>query len=474
MLLRWRGRVREIGYTFDKFTKGLRLFEGMPKNSDTLVECFNVVPRLEGLVERSSITTEVTGVTANHPWPQVFLGAKHWVCCTESKIYTVNSDWTVTQQLDLSVYYNTFPSAPKGTWHFADFFDYVVLTNGGVTVVYNPEESRWEYNDGVKIPTLGSVLNFNGQIIGTGRDTVTGDPKTIFGETTSNFLLWGGIGEATFILDQSNVKGYRPLPWFGEIYKVLQLDQYIVAYGSSGIAIVKFEGVTLGIVRTFNFGILSREAVDGETDKHVLIDSGGYLRELTADLKMSQGMYKEFFSTMSGREVVVTKDRLLGEFYITDGVRGFVKSDQGLGEVGVGPTTLTRWAGVLRGLYTDFSNSYVYMTSESLDFGLVGKKTLDSLQVGLSASVEVQGSIGVKNNYTGSFSYSGWKTLNPNGYVVFPVNGSEFKVRLRASSYVGFKVDYITVNVKLDDKRFRRGLVNADKVTSRSGSQLLG
>ncbi len=466
--------MKEVGYTFSEFTKGLRPFEKMPKNSKTLVECFNLVPRSEGLTERISIVAAVTGIVTDHPWPQVFLGTKHWVCCTRDKIYTVNSDWTLTQQLDLGVYYNTFPSAPKGTWHFADFFDYVVLTNGGVTVVYNPDGARWEYNDGVKIPTLGSVLNFNGQILGTGREVVVGDPKTIFGEVDSNFILWGGVGEASFILDQSNVKGYRPLPWFGEIYKLLQLGQYIVAYGGTGITVLKFEGVSLGIVKTFDVGIMSREAVADGLNKHVFIDTGGYLRELSGKLEISQGYYKEFFSTMSGREVVVTFDSLLEEFYITDGVRGFVKSEEGLGEIGVGPSTLVRWAGLLRGMTTDFSNSYAYLTLDTLDFGLVGKKTLDSLQVGLNSVTTVEACVGVKNSYKGSFSYSSWKSLNLNGYVVFPVNGSEFGVKLRTSNYVGVKIDFITANVKLDDKRFRRGTVNADKITTGTGRQLLG
>ena len=466
--------MREIDYTFNEFTTGLRPFEKMPKNSKTLIECFNLIPRTEGLVERTSVTTAVTGISTDHPWPQVFLGTRHWVCCTRDKIYTINSNWTLTQQLDLSTYYNTFPNAPKGTWHFADFFDYVVLTNGGVTVVYNPYTNIWEYNDGVKIPTLGSVLNFNGQIIGTGRETVVGDPKTSFGETDSNFILWGGVGDATFVLDQSNVKGYRPLPWFGETYKLLQLGQYIVAYGAAGIAVMNFRGVTLGIVKSFDFGIMSREAVAGGINKHVFVDTSGYLRELPVDLNISQGQYKEFFYTMTGREVVVTKDSLLDEFYITDGVRGFVKSEYGVGEVGIGPTSLVRWAGLLRGMYTSFNNNYAFLTLDTLNFGLVGKKTLDSLQVGVNSTTTVESCIGVKNSYKGNFSYSSWKSLNLNGYVVFPVNGEEFIVKLRTSNYVGVKIDFITTNIKLDDKRFRRGLVNADKIATGTSRQLLG
>jgi len=270
------------------------------------------------------------------------------------------------------------------------------------------------------------------------------------------------------------VSGFRPMPWYGETYKVLQLGQFIVAYGGVGIAVLKFSGVSLGIVKTFDFGVMSREAVAGGVDKHVFVDNGGYLRELTTDLKMSQGMYREFFYTMSGREVVVTRDVLLDEFYITDGVRGFVKSEFGVGEIGVGPTGLVRWAGILRGIYTDFNDSYAYITTDTLDFGLVGKKTLDSLQVGAISNTDILGSVGVKNGYKESFSYSGWKTLNPSGYVAFPVNGNDFKIRLKTSNYIGLKVDFITVNMKLDDKRFRRGLVNADKVTAGAGRQLLG
>jgi len=133
--------MKEQQITLDGFVKGLRPYENGPRNQDTLVECFNLIPRPQGLIPSPTITQSITGTSVSHPWPQIFFGHTHWVCATQNKIYTINGDWSLTQQLDLNVYYNTFPNAPQGVWHFADFFDYVILTNGGVVVLYNPSTS---------------------------------------------------------------------------------------------------------------------------------------------------------------------------------------------------------------------------------------------------------------------------------------------------------------------------------------------
>lgn len=458
--------MKEQGITLTDFVKGLRLHSDTPTNQEALTECFNLIPRIQGLISTPTISHPITAVTVSHPWPQIFLGYKHWVCCTEDKIYTINANWSLTLQLDLAVYYNTFPNAPKETWHFADFFDYVVLTNGGVTVVYNPLTSDWEYNDGTTLPTLGSVLNFKGQIIGTGRTTVVGDPKTAFQDTDANSLMWGGIGSANFVLDQSNVKGYRPMPWYGEIYKVMELGDYIIAYGLKGIAVCKFSNMALGIVKTFKFGIASREAVGGDDSTHILIDTEGNLRKLSTDLAMSEPVYNEFFSTMLGREVIVTYNSLQNEFYITDGIRGFILTSKGLGETFQAPTTLDINAGILIGFYTDLQNSDAMIVTDSIDFGTKAFKTLDVVEVGAASSANIEVAIDFKLTASGAFQSTDWKTLNPNGTVVFPIKAIEFKIKVRSLNYSNLKISYIQLRVKFDDKRFIRGTSNANKATA--------
>jgi hypothetical protein len=457
--------MREQGITLTEFHKGLRPYDDTVTNQEMLTDCFNLIPRAQGLVSVPDISHPITAVSVNHPWPQIFLGHKHWVCCTQDKIYTINANWSLTLQLDLDIYYNSFPNAPKETWHFADFFDYVVLTNGGVTVVYNPDTTIWEYNDGTTLPTLGTVLNFKGQIIGSGRDTVVGDPKTVFGETTSNFLMWGGIGSANFVVDQSNVKGYRPMPWTGEVYKIMALGDNIVVYGASGIAICKFNNTVLGIVKLLKYGIASRDAAGGDDETQVFIDTEGNLRKITPE-SISEPMYKEFFSTMLGREIVVTHNSLQNEFYITDGVRSFVLTKQGLGETFQAPTTLDINAGILVGVYTDLTDTTASIVTDSLDFGTSASKTIDIVEVGCNTTLDVEVAISYKLNHKSTFQTTPWRTTNPNGIVVVPINGVEFKIHIRCSSYSNLKINFITLRVKFDDKRFIRGTSNANKTSA--------
>lgn len=462
--------MKERSITLSKFVTGLRKYSNSPINTETLVECFNIIPDNAGLIPSPTITQSINAVSVDHPFPQVFIGHVHWVCCTRSKIYTINADWTLTLQLDLNVYYNSFPNAPQGTWHFADFFDYVVLTNGGVTVIYNPVDLRWEYNDGVKIPTLGTVLNFNGQLIGSGRDQIVGDPKTVFGECSSNFLLWGKIGYADFTTDKSNVAGYRPMPWYGEIYKCLQLGDKIAVYGSGGIAIVGFDEVNTKLIKNLDIGIASREAVAGDKKQHVFVDKKGNFRILKASLEHPDPIYNEFFSTMLGREIVVTHDSTEGRFYITDGVRSFVLTNSGLGEIAQAPTTLfDNIGGVFRGFYTNLNSSYGYITTDTVDLGSRGGKTIESIEVGASATAAIQVAVEFRNTKTEVFKSTSWVTTNPNGVATIPISGIEFKFKVRCLNYSDFKLNYITIHLKFDDKRFVRGLTNADKVAARAG-----
>lgn len=460
--------MKEQGIVLDGFVKGLRPYDEMPRNQEVLTECFNVIPRPQGLISTPAITQSITAVSASHPFPQIFLGYIHWLCCTETKIYTINSDWSLTEQLDISTYYGAYPNAPKGTWHFADFFDYVILTNGGVNVIYDTATSSWMYTSAATIPTLGSVLNFNGQIIGTGRDTVTGDTQTVHpdaSEVDSNFLIWGGIGSATFRLDQSNVAGYRPMPWAGEIYKLMQLGKITVAYGSNGIAFFEFVDVKPSLKHFLRYGIASREAVGGDESQHVAIDTEGNLRKFTAETIDPEPIYNEFFSGMIGNEIVVTYNSQQKESYITDGNSSYCLTRIGLAEVFQAPTTLALNAGTLVGFYTDLDDSEARITSDVLDYGVRGKKTIDTISVGCSAGDSVYVAVEYKYEYNGAFVSTSWVEVNSEGVAFITITGVEFKFKIKCDDYSGFKLDYFTPKVKFDDKRFKRG-INVSKTSA--------
>ena len=462
--------MKEQGITLTKITQGLRKHSDGPFNSEALTECFNVIPRVQGLVPAPTIIGSLVGISADYPFPQIFFGFRHWVCCTRDKVYTINGDYTVTLQLDLSVYYNSFPTAPQGVWRMADFHDYVVLTNGGVTINYDPVSGIWEYNDVATMPTLGTVCNYNGQLVGSGREAIVGDPKTTHpdaSEVDSNYLLWGKIGAASFRLDQGNVSGYRPMPWYGEIYHVMKLGNpgVVVVYGASGIAIIKFEGVAPGIIETFDFGIASRGAVGGGVNFHGLVDTAGNFRVLTKDLKMSEPEYQEYFSPMLGDEIIVSHNPTMDEIYITNGEVGYVYTKYGLGQVSILPTTLGVMAGVLRGVVVDSGDNSGHLTSDVIDFGTRGMKTIDTVEVGGVCPSGLQVAISYRYSNEAAFEDTGWVDANPQGVVTIPCKGVDFKIKINCASYLGLEIKYVKARVKFDDKRFVRG-TDAYKATA--------
>ena len=454
--------MKEQGIELSKFVEGLRKYDNTGFNQVLLTECFNVIPRIQGLIPSPTISQPITSISADHPYPQIFIGHTHWVLCTEDKIYTINGDYSVTQVLDVAPYYGAFPSAPKGVWHFADFFDYVVLSNGGVTVIYSTINSQFEFNDGTIIPTIGTVCNFNGQILGSGVATVTGDAKTTFGETDAKSFMWGGIGYADFTVDQSNTRGYRPMPWYGQVYKVMQLGSDVIVYGSNGIARIRFTDSVPGIVKVHKYGIASRGAAGGDDDQHVFIDTMGNLRKITPEEFNGEPLYNEFFNAMLGNEVVVSHNSDQEEFYITDGVVSYCLTKIGLAEIAQAPTTLALIGGSLIGAYTDLNDSEARMTTDFIDFGVRGYKTIHSVEVsarcGSGETISV--AIEYKTDYDEgeTTTTTSWIEINPQGFAVIPVHGLEFKIKVKCSDYSEFKLDKVLVRVKFDDKRNVRGI----------------
>ncbi len=432
--------MQERGYTLTGITKGLRPYSNTPVNKEELVDCFNLIPRPEGLIARPDISQSVVGAVLDWPFPQVFIGHTHWLLCTRNKIYSLDGSLTPTLELTVTA---------GGTWHFADFFTYGILTNGTVTVVYNTISASWEVCDGVLVPTLTTVANFNGQIVGA----------------SGNTFKWGHIGYASFVIDQSNVAGERPMPWSGEIYKILPLGPGLVIYGSNGIGLIKFRETVPGLVKILRYGILSREAVGGDETLHTFIDTAGNMRQITEDFQVSGPIYQEFFSPMIGNDVVVSYNPQDGDFYISDGTVGFIKTAEGLGETNQLPSTIATLAGSLLGVAT-IGSAEVTIETDSLDFGVRSRKTVDITEIGHVSTGIVQVSIGYRLASTDTFQYTDWVDVNAEGIVTLPISGIEFKVRVKCSTHVGFKLHYITLRIKFDDSRANRGISNANKATA--------
>ncbi|MCK5017904.1 MAG: hypothetical protein KAS32_12655, partial [Candidatus Peribacteraceae bacterium] len=405
----------------------------------------------DGLRPHVPVVNQITSIPVSFPFPQMFIGHVHSILMTGDKLYTINADWSVTLQLDLSgVIVN------QTTWHFADYHDYVILCNEEVTIVYDTTTTVYTNRAADStMPLLRSVMDFNGQIIAV--------PNSTWHDTDTNSLIWSAIGSADFSVTQSNVRGYRPMPWDGEVYKVMKLGDHPMAYGSGGVAACKFSGVNLGLLRTFDFGIWSREAVGGDEFGQVLISEKGELIELTPDLSIKTRGYTEFFENMG--EISVTFDPEERDFYISDGVTSFIKTDQGLARINQAATSLDYYAGQLIGPFTDLNDDEGRIVSDTIDFGRRGRKTVDVIEVGADSISEVYVAADWRMDKTASFRRTPFKRLNIHGETVLPIAGNEFRFVIKSDNYLGFNLDYYIARIKLDDKRFIRG-TNANTSTS--------
>lgn len=447
--------MKEQALSLSKFTSGLRPYANNPINQDTATECFNLAPRIQGLVPIETINQSIDSIVASFPFPQIFFGHKFWLACTSTKIYTINGDFSLTLELDLTGAF----IGPGQVWHFADFFDYVILTNGIVTVYRDPDSATFKiWVADSTMPNLGTVMNFNGQIIAS--------PISAWHDADKDFIIWSKIGSADFTVDQSNTAGYRPMPWTGEVYKIMKLGEMIAVYGSGGIEFFKFQGTSLGLVKKLDYGIASRDAVGGDENSQVFIDTAGYLRVVNAKLEISDGVYQEFFSTMLGRDIIVSFNPLNRDFYISDGVRGFIKTNQGLCETFQGVISVGVLAGTLIGFYVDLNESIGMLTTGSLDFGIRARKTIDVIEIGAESSGDIQVAVEYKNKKSDVFSTGSWVTVNDEGVVNIPTSGVEFRIKVKALLYSGFKLNYIIPRIKFDDKRSKRGTLNVSTITS--------
>ena len=150
--------VRGGKFTFTVGAKhlaqGLRPTKSKPRNSDLLVEnkgavgIDGVLQSLEGIARIATST-----ITDGFPFPQIFVFTNIIIVCGLKKIY----EWdgaTLTLKYTASV--------AGGTWSAVDFYDYVYMSNGSISVVR--DAGSYVYAISTQ-PHATAMCNFNGQVI---------------------------------------------------------------------------------------------------------------------------------------------------------------------------------------------------------------------------------------------------------------------------------------------------------------------
>jgi len=140
----------------DGLAKGLRASEFNPRNEGALVEAqgvFQESKKLSNILEL--LTFDISTIDAQtYPFPQVFQLREWTIVCTPTKIYTYDG-------ASLTLVHTAVEGS---TWTIADFYQFVVLTNGAELVALDPETGEWTQFIDCAVPVCLCCCDLNGQL----------------------------------------------------------------------------------------------------------------------------------------------------------------------------------------------------------------------------------------------------------------------------------------------------------------------
>lgn len=124
------------------------------------------------------------------------------------------------------------------------------------------------------------------------------------------------------------------------------------------------------------------------------------------------------------------------------------------------------------GFWKDSGDYELRLEGDTLDFGQRGMKMLTAVEVGANYTKSInplEVAVKYKYNYMdNSFSKTAWKVLNKEGSAYPQVTASEMRILVRGMDYRESKasISYITMRLKMSDKRSIRGRFNVNKALS--------
>ncbi len=447
--------MKEFDVKFEKgFTAGLRRSEKASRNVEGLVECYNLKPDESGLIPFEPLTDRAISVAVSHPYPQLFIGEKYNILATSSIIYEVSNAWAKTSKLTgLTV---------GDIWDFADFRDYFVMSNG-VKIVYidlvsDPGVPAYaSIASSATFPRCLTYCAYKGQLIG-------GNVKTSWHSRSTYSLVWSGIGNVDFTPDRENDAGFMNTYRRGNVQRVMRLGDVVMVYSDNSILMLFPSAQMFGMKELQSIGIPCKGAVGGSYDQHVFLDLNDELWRVTTsgqDPKLEKLGYQEFMETLTAVNVVISHDWEKNEFYISDGVKCYLLTDQGLCQVLQLVASAGSLDGASVGTFTTSANAYALVVSDIMDFGLRGMKTLGFLELGIDDTGTVTVAVDYRHSKAAGWSTTGYKTVNKEGAVYVGITAPEFRYRIKSTTYAATNLDYVTAKVKITDKRYYRGVNNA-------------
>ena len=144
--------MKEYQDTFE-LKAGLSMIADPDRNLPVLEEAIGCFPDTNGLITHEAATVNVAPIACSFPYPQWFSLREVTVVCYATSIYEVIGG---VETFKLGGLTSGLP------WSVADFYQYLVLTNGKVTVHRDPLTRVYSIAD---LPAGNSCINLNGQLL---------------------------------------------------------------------------------------------------------------------------------------------------------------------------------------------------------------------------------------------------------------------------------------------------------------------
>ena len=453
--------MREYEWNIDKaLTKGLSP-EPMPINAEFLSQCLGFrcgKARLEAHVLLADPIPVTVDKYYNWPFPQFIVGERYNILVIRDlislwdAIYLVSADHaTVTSVFNIDV-------ATYGTgtlMEIADFGEYIFMTNGVLMIIWDVVLGAWSAVPvSAIIPMMKTVCNFKGQAVG-------GNVSSVWYDCDETFYVWSKIGSMDFVPEQGNEAGYRRCPYGGVVKHVKRLDEFVVGYSSKGITLLMPVGepaTTYGFKEVCDVGIINQGAMNGNFSRHIFVGEDYIVREVTKESVKELG-YKSFMEQLVGNEdIIVSYDPHTKDFYIGNSTKTFLLSPYGMTEVHQHPSTVWRSNNQSHMLPETVDSRLPIITSEPIDMGYAGQKTIASIESDVAVVNEPEGGVDYTNNLN-LWGLATYKPINDQGIVAITASGNAFRVSLRfADIYNNTRISYIKARFKMTDLRGMRGV----------------
>ena len=451
--------MREYEYTVDEgLTRGLSPSKSIPSGSQFLYDCLGFRCDKVGLLRHEVLSNPLPSSVDMYyewPFPQFISGDAFNIMVIRDPINMEDVVYEVTDGhvVSLITGVDELTFGQGGLMRIADFGEYLIMTNGVIIIYYNLTTSDWTPGTATStIPMMNTICNFKGQLFG---GNVTGS----WYDCDSKHYIWSKIGSADFTLEQDNEAGYKRCPYGGTVLDVLRLTDHVVGYSSEGITLfspVNDPAPTFKVSELSDVGLLNKGAAAGSFQKQIYVNKDYRLMEVTGE-GIKELDYQIYIKELVNGDVIVSYDRALKDFYISDGVKTFLLTKQGLTRVKQHPSTVWTIDGSSYMLPDTEDTDDSYITTWITDFNYRGQKTTFTVETDATDFEDGYALVQfLIDNLELSTDYS---IINDQGISTIIVAGDAFRFKLKFETVNSdFAISYIKSRFKMTDLRGIRGV----------------